>query len=135
MTTDERIEQAVERVAALLRDGLQLADIGALIREAVEVAEAIGEAERLAGPDKHAVAVALVDRFLVLAEPQADALVAIIVDSTDGPGPDAIIDPIVKRFATPLVVGLVRKLSPSMIDLVCAASAGRVAVNVTKETA
>jgi len=128
---NERIQASIDRVAGLLSDGLQVDDAAALIREAVEVAEAVGEVEALTGSEKRAVALDLVDRFLALAAPQVQAFCDHLADTTDGPGPDWLVDPIVKRAAPPIVVGTVRKLAPALVDLLVDASRGKLALNDT----
>lgn len=129
MKLNERIEASIDRVAALLADGLQVDDAAAFIHEAVECAEAIGEVERLSGPEKRALALDLVDRFLTLAAPQVQAFVDKLADTTDGPGPDWLVDPIVKRAAVPIVVGTIKRVSPALVDLVIKASRGDLALN------
>lgn len=129
MKVNDRIEACIDRVAALLADGLQVDDAAVLIREAVECAEAIGEVEKLNGTEKRALALDLVDRFVRIAEPQVQAFVDKLADSTDGPGPDWLVDPILKRTAVPIVAATLRHLAPSLVDLLVEASRGGLALN------
>lgn len=128
-TIDERISEACERVGKAIGDGFDPADLGVIVREAVEVAEAIGELHSLDGPGKRAVAVILFNRFVELAQPHLQRAIDLLVDTTDGPGPDVIVDPLAKRVAPMVVVKMFEMFGPGILDLVVEASAGRVKVN------
>lgn len=122
-----QLDRSMERVATALADGLQAEDVAVLVRESVEAAEAVGAA--WSGPEKRRFAVMLYGRLLDLAEPRVREAVGVIVRATDGPGPDALVDPVVERYAPPILMAGLRMIGPRMIDLVVEASAGRIDVN------
>ena len=92
----------LEIVAEVLRDGFHLRDLAVVLREAVELAERIGD---LSGTEKRDLAVSFVRE---------------VVKRTDGPGPDLLLDPILEAIA------------PALIDLLVPASNGELFVNREK---
>ena len=92
----------LEIVAEVLRDGFHLRDLAVVLREAVELAERIGD---LSGTEKRDLAVSFVRE---------------VVKRTDGPGPDLLLDPILEAIA------------PALIDLLVTASNGELFVNREK---
>lgn len=133
-TVEERIDAACKRVGQAIGDGkFNAADLGTLVREAIEVAEAIGEVHSLDGPGKRVVALHLFKRFCELAQPKLQEAIDLIVDRTDGPGPEAIVDPLVKRVGPMIIMGVLELVGPGVIDLAVEASAGRVKVNLGAE--
>lgn len=121
------LDESLERCALALADGLQAEDVAVLVRESVEAAEAVGATWN--GPEKRRFAVMLYGRLLDLAAARVGEAVSAIVRATDGPGPDAFVDPIVERYAPGILMAGLRLVGPKLIDLVVEASAGRVAVN------
>ena len=87
---------------ALSDDGFHLRDLAVVLREAVELAERIGD---LSGTEKRDLAVSFVRE---------------VVKRTDGPGPDLLLDPILEAIA------------PALIDLLVTASNGELFVNREK---
>ncbi len=92
----------LEIVAEALSDGFHLRDLAVVLREAVELAERIGD---LSGTEKRDLAVSFARE---------------VVKRTDGPGPDLLLDPILEAIA------------PALIDLLVAASNGELFVNREK---
>ena len=92
----------LEIVAEALSDGFHLRDLAVVLREAVELAERIGD---LSGTEKRDLAVSFVRE---------------VVKRTDGPGPDLLLDPILEAIA------------PALIDLLVTASNGELFVNREK---
>ena len=92
----------LEIVAEVLRDGFHLRDLAVVLREAVELAERIGD---LSGTEKRDLAVSFVRE---------------VVKRTDGPGPDLLLDPILEAIA------------PALIELLVTASNGELFVNREK---
>lgn len=95
--TEQQIFDKVEELKAAFADGFQLRDLATIVRAAIEFASLA----QLPGPEKKALAIQVIER---------------VIDETDTPWlPDALVDPLMKRFV------------PDLIDLVVDAVKGRVA--------
>jgi len=102
MSQHDAFMEHLEIVAEALSDGFHLRDLAVVLREAVELAERIGD---LSGTEKRDLAVSFVRE---------------VVKRTDGPGPDLLLDPILEAIA------------PALIDLLVTASNGELFVNREK---
>ena len=102
MSQHDAFMEHLEIVAEALSDGFHLRDLAVVLREAVELAERIGD---LSGTEKRDLAVSFVRE---------------VVKRTDGPGPDLLLDPILEAIA------------PALIDLLVTASSGELFVNREK---
>lgn len=101
ITADE-IKRYAEQVIAEFADGFQFSDIFKVIPLIMEIVERIGG---LTSEEKKQTVIKIVDYIL---------------DETDGPGPDVIIDPLLKRVV------------PYVIELVVSVSKGKFGINRTE---
>lgn len=97
--TVEEIKKYADQVVAEFADGFQWTDLFKVVPMVMEIVEKVGGAS---GEEKKATALAIINY---------------VVDSTDLPGPDALLDPILKKAA------------PFVIELVISASKGKIEVN------
>jgi hypothetical protein len=97
--TAERIKEAVDNIKSAFADGFQLQDLSVVVKEVTVFSEAFS----LTGEEKKALAMQVASQ---------------VIDETDTPWlPDALTDPLLK------------KLLPSLIDLVVDASKGKLGLN------
>lgn len=100
--TEKQVLEGVATVKAALADGFQWEDVKTII----EVVTQFSELTKLTGPEKRALAIAVANK---------------VIDETDTPWlPDPLVDPLMKR------------LLPSLIDLVVNASKGSLGLNKDK---
>jgi hypothetical protein len=98
--TVEEIKKHADTIVAAFADGFQIADLFKVIPMAMEIVEKVGGAS---GEEKKATALEIINY---------------VIDTTDLPWlPDNLIDPILK------------KLAPTVIELVISASKGELGVN------
>jgi len=131
---DARIEEALAKTMEALADGFDAEDVAVLVREAVEIADTVGDLDGFDGPEKRELAVSfacnLIDKFFSSATPQ----IASMVEAVDWPWitdgmEKAIVDPLVLKFAVPYARDLIKSTIPSLVDLVVNATKGKIAVN------
>jgi len=97
--TVEEIKKYADQVIAEFADGFQWTDVFHVVPMVMEIVEKVGGAS---GEEKKQTAIAIVNY---------------VVDNTDLPGPDSLLDPILKKAA------------PFLIEMVISASKGEIAVN------
>lgn len=97
--TIEQAKAAAEEIKKVFADGFQWTDLFKVVPMAMEIVEQV---QGMSGEEKKATAVQIINH---------------VIDTTDMPGPDTILDPILKKAA------------PFVIELVIDASSGKVAVN------
>lgn len=84
----EKVLQYANDIKATFNDGFQLTDIFVVISKAVDI---VKEFQDFPEAERKSLAIMIVDK---------------VIDETDGPGPDAIIDPILKAVV-PFVIDMV----------------------------
>jgi hypothetical protein len=99
--TVEEIKKYSDKVVAEFADGFSWTDLFTVIPMVMEIVEKV---EGASGEEKKQTALAIINY---------------VIDETDLPGPDGIIDPILKKAA------------PFVIELIIKASSGEIAVNKT----
>ena len=97
--TVEEIKKYADQVIAEFADGFQWTDVFHVVPMVMEIVEKV---EGASGEEKKQTAIAIIDY---------------VIDNTDLPGPDGIIDPILKKAA------------PFVIELIIKATSGEIAVN------
>jgi hypothetical protein len=97
--TLEEIKKHADEVSNLFADGFQISDVFQVVPLVMEIVERV---QGLSGEEKKQTALAIINH---------------VIDTTDAPGPDAIIDPILKRLA------------PYVVELVISVSKGKFGVN------
>jgi len=97
--TMEQVKAAAAKVMEIFADGFQWSDVFKVVPAVMEIVEQV---EGMSGPEKKETVVEIVNY---------------VIDTTDAPGPDMIIDPILKKAV------------PFLIELVINAASGKVAVN------
>jgi len=97
--TMEQVKAAAAKVTEIFADGFQWSDVFKVVPAVMEIVEQV---EGMSGPEKKETVVEIVNY---------------VIDTTDAPGPDMIIDPILKKAV------------PFLIELVINAASGNVAVN------
>jgi len=97
--TVEEIKKHADAITAAFADGFQFEDLFKVIPMVMEIVEKV---EGASGEEKKQTAIAIIDY---------------VIDNTDLPGPDAILDPILKKAA------------PFVIELIIKATSGAIAVN------
>lgn len=100
--TIEEAKIAAQSVVEVFADGFQWTDLFKVVPMVMEIVEKV---QGMSGPEKRASALKIIN---------------FVLDETDLPGPDAILDPILKKAA------------PYVIDLLIAATKGEIDVNKSK---
>lgn len=97
--TVEEVKRYADQVVAEFADGFQWHDIFKVVPMVMEIVEKVQGAS---GEEKKATALEIINY---------------VIDTTDAPGPDAILDPILKKAA------------PFVVELIISASKGQIGVN------
>lgn len=97
--TVAEIKKHAEEVVKLFEDGFQWTDLFQIVPMVMEIVEKV---EGASGEEKKATALEIINY---------------VIDATDMPGPDSILDPILKKAA------------PYVIELVINASKGNISIN------
>jgi len=96
---EDKFEDAFKVIMGAFADGFQWEDVATIIEEAAIFADLFD----MPGPEKKALALRLINR---------------VIDETDVPWlPDAIVDPLLKRFI------------PGLVDSIIRATKGKLAIN------
>lgn len=130
-TASQRIDRAITETAEALSDGLDLKDIGVLIRNGIEVAD---ELDELTGEEKKELAkryvAELLDQGLAAITPELEKC----IEALDIPFlPEALeritVDPLLCKVLPSLLRPIIKDAVPGLVDVIVNASKGSVRVN------
>lgn len=124
--TEARLNECLAELREVFADGFQFSDLAMLVKVATEFVEL----SKLTGPEKRAAAVLLMERFIDGVDLDR---VEEFVRRLDLPGPeileDNVWDPILLKYAIPLLKDTLKAHLPTLIDLIVSATKGKLKIN------